>query len=389
MRGHVRKRGGTWAVVVDLGQDDKGRRRQKWHSGYRTRRDAAHALTDILARLDTRSYVEPSKQTVSQYLSEWLSAIRTTVGPGTWRSYRTNIEGHVLPRIGRLPLRQVTAIRLNALYADLLEQGRCDGKGGLSPRTVRYTHAILHRALRDAVRWGRLARNPADLADPPRANTPEMRVWTRVELARFLNHARNDRLYAAWLLLATTGLRRGELLGLRWADVDLAASRASVRQSLNSAAGKLEFLPPKTAKSKRSLALDPATVAALRSHRRAQFEERLAWGPAYRELDLVFCREDGTPVRPDSLSRSFSALVRAAGLSRIRLHDVRHTYATIALTAGTHPKVVAERLGHATIGITLDIYSHVLPSIQEEAATHVAALILSGEGEDSGVREQA
>jgi len=212
----------------------------------------------------------------------------------------------------------------------LLEQGRCDGKGDLSPRTERYTHAILHRALRDAVRWGRLARNPADLADPPRANTPEMRVWTRVELARFLSHARSDRLYAAWLLLATTGLRRGELLGLRWADVDLGASRASVRQSLNSAAGKLEFLPPKTAKSKRSLALDPATVAALRSHRRAQFEERLAWGPAYRELDLVFCREDGTPVRPDSLSRSFAALVRAAGLPRIRLHDVRHTYATIA-----------------------------------------------------------
>ena len=175
-------------------------------------------------------------------------------------------------------------------------------------------------------------------------------------------------------------MRRGEALALRWADVDLETKRVAVSQSLTSAAGTLSFSPPKTAKSRRSITLDPATVAALRTHRKLQLEERLAWGRGYEDSDLVFARENGSPIRPDSASRRFVELARAAGARRIRVHDLRHTYATIALVAGTHPKVVAERLGHSTIAVTLDTYSHVIPSLQEEAATAVARLILGDAG---------
>lgn len=376
MRGHIRKRGKKWAVVVDVGLDDNGRRRQKWHSGFTTRGDAEKALTELLGKLNAGTYVEPTRHSVGKYLREWLPAIKSTVRPGTWRSYKTNLDVHVIPRIGQLPLKQLGALQLNALYAELLTSGRHDGKGGLSPRTVRYTHTILHRALRDAVRWGLLSRNPADLADPPKHRTPEMRVWSATELRTFLAHIREDRNYALWLLLATTGMRRGEALGLRWEDVDFDNARAAIRQTLNSAGSKLSFSTPKTAKSRRSVTLDPATVAALRAHRKRQFEQRMAWGGGYHELDLVFCREDGSPLRPDSITRRFGALSKAAGVPVIRVHDLRHTYATIALTAGTHPKVVAERLGHATIAITLDTYSHVIPSLEEEAATRVAHIIL-------------
>jgi integrase len=237
MRGHVRKRGKTWSVVVDLGRDQAGRRRQKWHGGFRTKRDAERELTEILGRLEGGTYVRPTRQDLAGYLHEWLPAIRSTVRPGTWSSYCTNIERHVISRIGTVPLQSLGAEHLNGLYAELLELGRCDGRGGLSARTVRYTHTILHRALRDAVRWGRLVRNVADLADAPRSRATEMQTWQPQDLRRFLDHVRGDRLFAAWLLVATTGLRRGELLGLRWEDVDLEAGRILVRQTLMWSAG--------------------------------------------------------------------------------------------------------------------------------------------------------
>jgi integrase len=376
MRGHIRKRGNSWSVVVDHDRDEDGKRRQKWHSGYRTKRDAERALTEILNRIGSGTYVDPGRQTMTEYLREWLVAIQRTVRPGTWTSYRSNIERHVVPRLGGRELRQLSASHLNVLYSELLDDGRCDGAGGLSPRSVRYVHTILHRALRDAVRWGKLPRNPAEMADPPRSRAPEMKTWQKEELRRFLASVEDDRLYAAWLLVSTTGLRRGELLGLRWSDLDFEAGRAAIRQTLSSVGGKVTFSTPKTTKSRRSIALDPATLAALRRHRDAQDEERATWAECYTDLDLVFCREDGTPLRPDSITRRFHDLSGRAGLPLVRLHDVRHTYASIGLAAGTHPKVMAERLGHATVGITLDTYSHVAPALAKQAADDLAGLIL-------------
>ncbi len=378
MRGHIRRRGNKWAVIVDVGLDQNGRRKQRWHSGFDTKRDASRALTEILGRLQTGAYVEPNKQTLATFLQEWLDAVEVTLRPSTWASYRLNVEHYIVPALGAIPLQNLTVAKLNAFYADLLSSGKTRQDGGLSPRSVRYVHTIIRKALHEAVRWNRLARNVADQAVPPRQATPEMRTWSAEELRAFLERVRDDRLYAAWLLAATTGLRRGELLGLRWRDLDLENGRLSVTQALLSVRNRLSFSPPKTAKSRRSVALDPRTVAALQAHRAHQNEERLALG-GWPDHDLVFTREDGKPVHPDTFSRDrFKQHVRAADLPLIRFHDLRHTHATLALQAGVHPKVVSERLGHSSVAITLDTYSHVVPAMEEEAAEKVAAVVFGG-----------
>jgi integrase len=379
VRGHVRKRGGAWYVVVDLPRDPvTGKRKQKWHSGFRTRRDADKGLTEILARLDQGTYVEPTKQTVADFFDQWLAATRTTIRASTYSTYETMIRAHLKPRLGSLPLQSLTAARLNALYADLLREGRRDGKGGLSPASVRYVHAVTRKALSDAVRWNLLTRNVADAADPPRAARAQIKTWSAREVRAFLRHVEADPLYAAYVLAATTGMRRGEVLGLRWQNLDLEASRLSVVQALTVVGGyDVQFSEPKTARGRRSIALDDETVRVLREQRERQLLDRALMGDAYEDQDLVFAHGDGSPIHPDSFSDAFWRHTKAAKLPRIRFHDLRHTHATLALAAGVHPKVVSERLGHASVTITLDTYSHAIPALQETAASLVAALVFA------------
>jgi integrase len=376
MRGHVRKQGSAWYVVVDLPRDPQtGKRKQKWHSGFRTKREADKALTDILSRLDQGTYVEPTKQTLADFLDEWLAQAKRTIRPSTHATYETLVRVHVKPKLGSLPLQVVTPGRLNAFYGELLAGGRRDGKG-LSPATVRYVHAVIRKALSDAVRWNLLTRNVADAADPPRVSRSPIRTWTGKELFRFLKHVESDRYYAAFVLAATTGMRRGEVLGLRWQDVDLDAGRVSIVRSLTVVGGyEMHISEPKTDRGRRMIALDAHTVSALKEHRERQMLERALQGDAYEDGDLLFAREDGTPLHPDTFSEMFWRHAKAAKLPRIRFHDLRHTHATLALAAGVHPKVVSERLGHASVTITLDTYSHAIPAMQETAATLVASLV--------------
>lgn len=386
MRGSVVKRGSGYAVVVELGRDpETGKRRQKWHSGYRTRKEAERARVELLGRVDTGTYVETSKQTLSGFLAEWLVSIEPTVRPATLYSYRRNMGLHVEPYIGATPLQKIDAGTLNGLYARLLADGRRDRTGGLSKRSVRYVHTILHRALSDAVRWERLLRNPADAATPPSATAserPEMTTWDAKTLRSFLDAsaAENDRYRAAWYLLATTGMRRGEVLGLRWADVDLTAATASIRQTVITVKRSVQFGTPKTAKGRRQISLDAGTVAVLREHRARQLEERLLMGAGWADHDLIFTKVDGAPLHPERFSREFDRRVARYGLERIRLHDLRHTWATLALGAGVHPKVVQERLGHANVSITLDVYSHATPAMSAAAADTVAAAVFGSPG---------
>jgi integrase len=386
MRGHIVKRyENSWYVVVDVGRDENGRRKQKWHSGYKRRKDAEAALGQILEQLRQGTYTAPSNLTLARFcIEEWLPAVRPSLRPSTYESYAGNLQKHILPTLGARKLQQITPTGLTVLYGELMAGTAASVEGRerrpLSARTVAYIHGITRRALAEAVDWNRLIRNPADSAKPPKASSaPRMKTWTAEQLRAFLDHVAEDRLFAAWRLAATTGMRRGEVLGLTWNALDLDAATASIRATLVPGPG---YAPrgstPKTDKGRRSVALDPETVAALRAHRRRQSEERLRLGPDYDDIGLVFCREDGTPLRPRSFSRTFDNHVRQAELPRIRLHDLRHTHATLALAAGVHPKVVQERLGHASINITLDTYSHAIPAMQADAATQVATLIDAG-----------
>ena len=380
MTGSIVKKGARWYIIIEQRDPETGERKRKWHSGFRTKKEAEAARTDLLSRMQRGLYVEPSKDRLADYLmDQWLPAIESTVRRSTFVRYRNGIRLHVIPYLGNVPLQEITPSMLNGLYSKLLVSGRADGGGGLAPNTVRNAHVVLHKALNDAVRWGLLSKNPSEFADPPRVPmSTTMRIWNADEVRAFLDSTETDRLQAAWVLAATTGMRRGEILGLRWDDIDLEARRLAVRRALVTSDYELSFSPPKTARGRRVVALDPETVRVMRKHRVSQAEERLAMGDAYRDQDLVFCQEDGSPVHPDRFTKIFKNLVSATGLPSIRLHDVRHSYATLALEAGVHPKVVSERLGHASIGITLDTYSHVLPSLQEEAAETVAAVIFNG-----------
>ena len=304
------------------------------------------------------------------------------VKPSTLHSYTRNCELHLLPRLGHRRLRDLSPALLNGVYGELLASGRRNGDGGgLSAKTVRYLHTILHKALADAVDEGLLGVNPADRARPPKPSKTaptELRFWTPEQLRVFLASVAGTRLEGAWHVAAMTGMRRGEVLGLRWADVDLEAASLTVRHTIISVAYEVRESTPKTHQA-RVIDLDPATVEQLRTQRARQQADRDEWGGDYSERDLVFAREDGTPLHPDGFSQAFERAIARTALPRIRLHDLRHTHATIALRAGVPIKVIAERLGHESPAFTMKQYAHALPGMQAEAAAQIAALVGSAQ----------
>jgi integrase len=313
--------------------------------------------------------------TLRAWLDEWLQLCATRgLRPSTIASYRTLLALHIDGGLGAVALDELDSVALNALYARLLTNGRRDGRGGLSARTVRYLHTLLNKAFVDAVRTGRLVVNPAAAADPPSpraTRAPVFPVWTPEELARFLRSAQRDPLFAAFQLAAATGLRRGELLGVRWCDLDLEARELHVVQGVVEVAHEPRIGPLKTESSRRLIALDQETVRVMKAHRAAV----AARDGEIDERGLVFTTPTGDLIHPAMFSYWFKRRVHLSGVRPIRFHDLRHTHATHALKLGIHPKVVSERLGHSSVMITLDIYSHVTPGLQREAAEAVAALV--------------
>ncbi len=322
MQGRVFKRSSTWTYVVDVGVTADGRRKQKSKGGFTTRRAAEAALTEVMSALATGSYMDPAKLSFEQYvLNDWLPAMRATVRPLTWESYDRHCRKYLVPAFGRYPLHGVSVVSINALYGTLLRPE--PPTSALSASTIRRIHATLHKALADAVRWQLIARNPAAFADPPRAAKPEMNVWSASDLQDFLVATGDDRLATLWLFMALTGVRRGEALGLRWSDVDLERGRAAIRQTILPIGHRAVVGEPKTARGRRSVALDQHTVEALRAHRKRQLEQRLLVGREFHDKGLIFARPDGEPLNPEYVSRRFQRLVRSLGLPPVRLHDLR------------------------------------------------------------------
>ncbi|MCU1692489.1 MAG: Phage integrase [Frankiales bacterium] len=376
--------GERFSIVFRAFDPKRGESRQFRERGFKTRREAQTALRQRVAEAEAGQHVAPDAETLADWVERWLVAEKTQVRPSTWSSYSRNLQLHVVPALASKRLQHLRPSYLSGLYARLLEGGRADHASGrgLSPRTVRYIHTILRKCLQGAVdEEGLLQTNPAAKAKPPKASASgdkhtKISYWTGPQVGQFLERTAYQRHHAAWLLLATTGMRRGEALGLAWADLDLEVGRLSVRRTLvDLLAGAVPvWSDPKTAKWRRTVDLDERTVAVLRSHRASQARERLSTGPSYEQHDLVPAMPDGRPVHPERSSRDTETVARS-DLPRIRPHDLRHTWAVLALQAGVHPKVVQERLGHSGISFTLDTYSHVLPARQTNAAAQVAALI--------------
>lgn len=377
MQGRVfRRRGKRWAYTVDVGADPAtGKRRQQSKGGFATKAEADKELRKLLTSVEEGTYVGPAPTTLAEYLEGWLVTTKPRLRETTWYSYELAVK-RVTAELGAVKLQALTPLQIETCYARLMASGGQRGRP-LAPKTVRNVHIVLHRALSDAERLGVVSRNAAHAAKAPTAQRSDMVTWTSEQLSAFLDQVGADRLYAAYVVLATTGMRRGEVLGLRWSDVDLDGRRLSVAQTLTTMNDEVFLGPTKTNRSRRNVALDPATVDALKAHRRAQAQERLLAGELWdASHGLVFCHEDGTPLHPDRFTAAFKRHVRDAGLPTLRgPHGLRHTWATLALRAGVHPKVVSDRLGHSTIAVTIDTYSHVAPSLDASAADTVAAQI--------------
>ena len=317
----------------------------------------------MLSALDKGIPLDTSRATVAEFLDQWLrDYAETNTGPRTVEGYREKIEGYIIPHIGNVPLIKLTPQHVQSLYGDML--GR-----GLSPRTVLHAHRVLREALSHGVKWGLLMRNVCDSVDPPKPQRKEMAALDAAGVERFLDAAFNSPYGAFYFLAIYTGLRRGEILGLRWSAVKLPARTLSVTETIQRVKGKgLVSLEPKTDRSRRLVSIPPDPVALLSGLKVKQREERGAFGLGWSESDYVFSHTDGRPFHPDSVSHAFADIIKKAGLPHLRLHDLRHTHATMMMEMGVNPKTVSERLGHASVVITLDTYSHVSPGLQEEAA---------------------
>jgi integrase len=384
MSGYIRRRSkSSWEVTMRLGRDPlTGRYRRRFMAVKGTKKDAERVLAEALHQHDTGIDVNPGKLTVAEYLRRWLRDYAAhNVSASTLARYTGIVEHHLVSQLGELHLKNLRPAHIQAAYGRALaEGGRADGRrGSLSARTVIQHHRILREALKHAVEWQLVARDPSVGVRPPRAQRQEMRVLSSDEARHLLEVASGSSFRPIIYVALATGARLGELLALRWSDLDLEEGMMRITRTAQYVSGQgIIFTTPKTHRSARPVALSPDTVAVLKEHRRVQLQQRLALGPAYRDDDLAFASGTGHPASRSNVRTAFLRLTRKAGFDGLRFHDLRHTAATLMLAGGVHPKIVSERLGHATISITLDTYSHVLPDMQRDAANVLDGILRTG-----------
>jgi integrase len=366
MRGHIVQRSktkGTWSIKICLGKDPAtSKYKQHWDTVKGSKKDAEKRLSELLHQLDTGSFMRPSKTTFADYIHRWLVDYAIpNLSPRTTEGYEYIFTRHIIPALGNLVLSQLKPEHLSKYYSE-------KQKAGLSNQTVRHHHTVIHKALKTAMEWELINRNPADAVSCPRAQQPEIQTWNEDEVARFLEVARSTPYYALFYTALFTGMRRSELLALRWSDIDFILSVIYVSRSMHVLKGsKIIYRSPKTKTGKRTIALPPSAYLVLNEHRKYQEANCLVFGKTLSDNDPVFSTL-GKPLLSNTVSSAWRKIVGRSGIKRIRLHDARHTHASLMLKQGIHPKIVQERLGHSSIQITLDTYSHVAPGLQEAAA---------------------
>ncbi|NTE81313.1 site-specific integrase [Agrobacterium tumefaciens] len=379
MKGHIRERSpGKWAIVLDVGEKDPatGKKKRKWHSFSGTKRQAQSECARLIAEIKADRYVEPSKQTVAEFLTEWLAFTKPTVSAKTHERYTEICEKNLTPLLGDVILSKLKTDRIDAAFTKALTDGRGPSGKPYAPRTVHHMRRVLIKALSQAVTWERLSRNPATATTPPKVERTKMLAYDAGQTAALIAAFRNTRMFIPMMLAVMCGLRRGEIAALRWDDAEIADNRRqlSIRQSAEQTKDGVRYKAPKSGKA-RTVALSATMAAELRAHRVRQAEEQLKIGLRPDGDSFVVAQVDGSPLQPRSLTHEWTRLLDKTSLPRIRFHDLRHTHATQMLSAGVHPKVASERLGHSTIGITLDLYSHVMPGMQADAAEQVDAAL--------------
>jgi len=359
MRGGIIKRGSTWSYVVRERDPETGKTKPRWVSGFRTQKEAKEARADALSAMGKGTYVAPQNLTVGEWLDQWIAGHALELKPSTAASYRANIERYLKPAIGHERVQTLSPARLSVVFGDMYKQG---GKGGkpLSARTVEFARAVLRRAMSDAIVERVVTTNPVVGSKKPRVVKPKHTTWTAEQLRVFLDRDRH-RLASLYALAAATGMRRGELCALRWQDLSLDDALVRVERSVTQVGGERRYGTPKN-HERRQVTIDRATVASLRELRKQQMRDRMAWGPAWEnDEDLVFVWESGAPLLPDYVSKEFFRAQGTLELPRLKLHELRHTHATILLRAGVPVHIVAKRLGHKDPSITLNVYADAIP----------------------------
>lgn len=369
---YVKKEGNSWYYTVDLGKSEDGKRKRTKKRGFKTKKEAEVALAKVVHELNSGTFVQPTRTLYEEFLRDWLEDKKLSIKDQTYKNYVTIASTHIIPTLGRFQVQQLSAVILQKFISTL-------SGNGLANSYIKKIIDVLNGFLKKAKRLGLITANPMEIIEKPRISKQEISVWDVQDLNQFLSVAKDDRYYLAFLLAIATGMRQGEILGLRWKDIDFGNSTLSVRQTL-SHDGKTLTSEAKTKSSLRTIHLPEDVLHALRRHRHLILQEKLSKGDQYKEHDLVVCTSVGTPVTPRNLSRTWYRLLEQAGVTSIRFHDLRHTHATLLLKEGIHVKVVAERLGHSNTRMTLDTYSHVQPNMQAEAANAINTLLFKKTG---------
>jgi len=384
MKGSVVTRNNHQAIVLELGKDPvTGKRKQRWIAVDGNKTEARAQLKQITYEYERGLWALPTKDTLQSHLEQWLTGyVAANLSPRTEDLYRYIAEKHIMPRLGNLRLNQLTPQAIQALYAE-------KKKAGLSNRTIQIIHNTLHRSLENAVKTGLLARNPVDAVERPKVKRGEIVTLTETDIHLILEFAKQTSFYELFYTLIFTGMRRGEALGLKWGDIDLLLLKVSINRSMTylrkaPKGEKMKLRPPKTAKGRRYISVTPSNALVLGEYYEKRNQIRQSLGiPLLNDNDFVFANYKGIPYMPDSITGAWIKLVRKCGLPGRRLHDCRHTYATLLLKKNVHPSIVAAQLGHASVSTTLDIYSHSIPALQELAASKFDDIII---GEKQSVR---
>lgn len=359
MRGSIRKRGSLWEYTINLEPDPiTGKRRRKSKGGFKTKKDCEASMNKILVKVENGNYFEASNMTVREFLDHWINIYKSNIEASTYERYKEfskNIANH----IGGMELSKLKPIHIQNMYKNL--------ETNLSSGTVLKIHRMFHLALKHAVNWQMINNNPTDYVTAPKRNKFEVKVWDTDTLNNFLKDVYGTNLYIPAMLALTTGMREGEIAALKWNNVSFKEHFISVTHNFQRVGNNYELKSPKTAKSKRNIAMMDLTFKALKTHRKSQLKHMLKNETSYNDEGFVCAWDNGQPYRPHYISDMFRNSVKKLGYPIIRFHDLRHTHATMLLSKGVNPKIVSERLGHSTVSITLDIYSHVLPNIQKEA----------------------